>query len=230
MLRTMNAHLSDPPPAAAPTRPGGPAPATATGAIVPFDATGCPAADSARAALLAWIEPALRRVAPISPWALKLLSMPPEAEGRERELRDLIDSDPALLARVLGAASSRYYNPQGVPVVDAGQAMLRLGTREVWRIAAVVALGGSTRIRPALRDARRALWTHCFTVAHAARLVAGSATVDGTNPDRCVVAGLLHDIGLLLLLSAEPKQCEALLPAGTFTVARLTACRRRARR
>lgn len=139
--------------------------------------------------------------------------MPPEAEGRERELRDLIASDPALLARVLGAASSRLHNPRGVPVTDVGQAMLRLGTREAWRIAAVVALGGSARIRPALRDARRALWAHSFTVAHAARLVAESATAQGADPDRCFVAGLLHDIGLLLLLSAEPKQCEALLPA-----------------
>jgi HD-like signal output (HDOD) protein len=171
------------------------------------------AQDDARAALLAWIEPALLRVAPISPWALRLLSMPPEAEGRERELRELIASDPALLARVLGAASSRFHNPRGVPVTDVGQAMLRLGTREVWRIAAVVALGGSARIRPALRDARRALWTHSFTVAHAARLVAESATAPGADPDRCFVAGLLHDIGLLLLLSAEPKQCESLLPA-----------------
>ena len=159
----------------------------------------------------AWLDGALRRVAPISPWALKLLSMSPDGDGNERRLRELIASDPALLARVLGTANGRSFNPQGHEVTDVGHAIRRLGTREVWRIATVLALGASSRIRPELRPAKRALWVHSFTVAHAARLVAEASGRADTDPDRSFVAALLHDIGLMVLLSVEPERCVRML-------------------
>jgi HD-like signal output (HDOD) protein len=159
----------------------------------------------------AWLAIALRRVAPISPWALKLLSMSPDAEGNDARLRDLVASDPALLARVLGTANTRAFNPQGHEVADVGHAIRRLGSREVWRLATVLALGASSRIRPELRGARRALWTHSFTVAHAARMLAEAAGRPEANPDRTFVCGLLHDIGLMVLLTVEPDRCVAML-------------------
>ena len=159
----------------------------------------------------AWLEAAVRRVAPISPWAATLLTMSPDAHDSDRELVRLIASDPALLARVLGAANARTFNPDGEVVTDVGRAVRRLGTREVWRIATVLALGASARIRPELRPAKRALWAHSFTVAHAARGLAGSAGRGGIDAERVFVAGLLHDIGLMVLLSVEPRRCEQML-------------------
>ncbi|MFO0236091.1 MAG: HDOD domain-containing protein, partial [Burkholderiales bacterium] len=165
---------------------------------------------AARAPFDAWLDAALRRLAPISPWAMTLLTMRPDAEGTDRALARLIASDPALLARVLGAANARPFNPQAHQVIDVAHAIRRLGTREVWRIATVLALGASARIRPELRPAKRALWAHSFTVAHAARGVAAAAR-EGLDADRVFVAGLLHDIGLMVLLSVEPQRCVAML-------------------
>jgi HD-like signal output (HDOD) protein len=166
---------------------------------------------AARAPFDAWLDAALRRLAPISPWAMTLLTMRPDAEGNDRALTRLIASDPALLARVLGAANARPFNPQAHEVTDVAHAIRRLGTREVWRIATVLALGASARIRPELRPAKRALWAHSFTVAHAARGVAEAAAREGLDADRVFVAGLLHDIGLMVLLSVEPQRCVAML-------------------
>jgi len=159
----------------------------------------------------AWLDGALRRVAPISPWATKLLSMSPDADGNDRWLRDLIASDPALVARVLGTANSRVFNPQGHPVNEVGHAIRRLGTREVWRVATVLALGASSRIRPELRSAKRALWMHSFTAAHASRRVIECSNRAGLDPDRAYLAALLHDIGLMVLLSVEPQRCLDML-------------------
>jgi putative nucleotidyltransferase with HDIG domain len=158
-----------------------------------------------------WMDRAMRRVAPISPWALQLLSLTPDAEGSDRRLRELIASDPALVARVLGTANSRPFNPRGDEVTQVAHAIHRLGTREVWRIAAVLALGSSSRIRAELRPAKRALWKHSFTVAHAARALADAAARDGVESDRVFVAALLHDIGLMVLLTVEPERCIAML-------------------
>ena len=182
-----------------------------------------PAPAPARTPFDAWLETALRRVAPISPWATSLLSMRPDAEGNDRALGRLIASDPALLARVLGTANARPFNPQGHEVTEVGHAIRRLGTREVWRIATVLALGAGARIRPELRPAKCALWAHGFTVAHAARGIAESAGRDGIDADRVYVAALLHDIGLSVLLSVEPERCLAMLakasdPAIGFSV------------
>jgi HD-like signal output (HDOD) protein len=168
-------------------------------------------ATSSRLDFDAWIDAALRRVAPISPWALSLLTMSPDADGSDAELIRLIASDPALLARVIGAANARPSRPDGDPVVDVGHAVRRLGTREVWRIATVLALGSGARIRPELRPAKRALWAHSFMVAHAARGVAESAVREGVDAQRVFVAGLLHDIGLTVLLSIEPQRCAQML-------------------
>jgi len=159
----------------------------------------------------AWLDGALRRVAPISPWATQLLSMSPDADGNDRWLRDLIASDPALVARVLGTANSRVFNPQGHPVNEVGHAIRRLGTREVWRVATVLALGASSRIRPELRAAKRALWMHSFTAAHAARRVIECSAREGLDADRAYLAALLHDIGLMVLLSVEPQRCLDML-------------------
>jgi len=159
-----------------------------------------------------WMNNALRRVAPISPWALELLSMSPDADGNERRLTELIASDPALLARILGTANGMAFNPRGHRVTDVGLAIRRLGTREVWRIAASVALGTSSRIRPELRAAKRALWLHSFTAAHAARMLAEAGSALELSAERVFVATLLHDIGLMVLLSVEPQKCAQMLP------------------
>jgi len=179
-------------------------------------------ATPARTAGQVWLDQALRRVAPISPWAMRLLSLSPEAEGSDLTLRDLIASDPALLGRVIGTANSRVFNPMGHEVTQVSHAIRRLGTREVWRIAAVLALGASSRIRPELRGAKRALWSHSFMVAHAARVLAEAAGRPGSDPDKVYLAGLLHDIGLMVLLSVEPERCATMLlrvadPAVGFT-------------
>ncbi len=158
-----------------------------------------------------WLDTALRRVAPISPWAIRLLTMSPDMEGGDRELVRLIASDPALLARVLGTANARRSDPAVDEVGDVGHAVRRLGTREVWRIATALALGASTRARPELHGARRALWAHSFTVAHAARSVAESAGRAGLDAERMYTAGLLHDIGLIVMLSIEPARCARML-------------------
>ncbi len=160
-----------------------------------------------------WLDTALRRVAPISPWAIRLLTMSPDAEGGDRELVRLIASDPALLGRVLGTANARRSDPGDAEIGDVGYAVRRLGTREVWRIATALALGASTRTRPELQAARRALWAHSFTVAHAARGVAESAGRPGIDAERVFSAGLLHDIGLMVLLSIEPARCARMLEA-----------------
>jgi putative nucleotidyltransferase with HDIG domain len=180
-------------------------------AAAPRSAVSVPASPAGAESFEAWVDRAMRRIAPISPWALQLLSMSPDAEGSDRVLRELVGSDPALLARVVGTANSRAFNPKGEAVTLVAHAIRRLGTREVWRLAAVLALGSSARIRPELRPAKRALWVHSFTVAHAARALAASASREGLDPDKVFVAALLHDIGLMVLLAIEPERCIAML-------------------
>jgi putative nucleotidyltransferase with HDIG domain len=215
------ARLSAPaasPPAGAASAPAASAPPTAAPPGQP------PARAAAPESFDAWVDRAIRRVAPISPWAIQLLSMSPDAQGTDRVLRDLIASDPALLARVIGTANTRAFNARGDEVTQIAHAIQRLGTREVWRLATVLALGSSARIRPALRPAKRALWMHSFTVAHAARALAESAARPGLDADRVFVAALLHDIGLMVLLTIEPERCIAMLarvadPAVGFSAA-----------
>lgn len=110
-----------------------------------------------------------------------------------------INSDPAIVARLLAAANS-VSTGLSKRVHSAGQAFLLLGAD---RIAGIV-LASSLIYRydaHASGFSARLLWQHSLGVATCARVLAEQI---GLDPDLAFTSGLLHDIGQLLMYSASP--------------------------
>ena len=149
------------------------------------------------------------RLDELSSYADTLPSLPEVVNYLIRSLKDEgadvdtivhhINADPAITARLLAAAnavgsglSSRIYS--------AKQAFIVLGVDRIVGIIVASALihrldsGGSGF------DARQ-LWRHSLGVACCARVLAEQS---GINPDAAFTAGLLHDIGQLLMYTASP--------------------------
>lgn len=106
-----------------------------------------------------------------------------------------IRQDPALTARLLRLANSAFY---GVPgrVASIDDAVQLIGVRSLRLLAMTAAV---TLQFPAPRRAARwhnAFWRHALAVAHLAQ---GLAELRGQPVERAYVAGLLHDIGRLVL-------------------------------
>ena len=110
-----------------------------------------------------------------------------------------INSDPAIVARLLAAANS-VASGLSTHIFTAKQAFLVLGVDRIVSIILASALTYRYDTRIAGFDARM-LWRHSLGVAISARVLAEQT---GFNPEMAFTGGLLHDIGQLLMFVASP--------------------------
>jgi putative nucleotidyltransferase with HDIG domain len=113
-------------------------------------------------------------------------------------LSEQISGEPAVVAKLLGAANAGAFG--GHHVQSLKQAILLLGVGRVKEITVATAIIDRYTAEPPF-DAH-ALWLHSIGVAACAREVALHA---GLDVEISGIAGLLHDIGQLLLFGVEPK-------------------------
>ena len=110
-----------------------------------------------------------------------------------------INSDPAIVARLLAAANS-VASGVSTRIYSAKQAFLVLGADRVVSIILASALTYRYDTRSSGFDARM-LWRHSLGVATCARVLAEQTN---HNPEMAFTGGLLHDIGQLLMYIASP--------------------------
>ncbi|HOJ14777.1 MAG TPA: HDOD domain-containing protein [Deltaproteobacteria bacterium] len=133
-----------------------------------------------------------------------------------RDIAAVIEKDPPTAAAVLRLANSSYYGlAQKVGSVTTALSVLGLHTvRGLVGMAAVVrAFAGATftLVKPEL------LWLHSLGCAASARVLAGEA--GRGMQEEAFMAGLLHDIGLIVLLEAAEEdmvRVKEALASGAF--------------
>lgn len=143
----------------------------------------------------------------ISRAAYRLLMLLPNGEHHHlSQLEELVQTDPSLTGKVLGAANSAAFHRAGARCcLTVREAIHRIGTTTAWEIAAQFALAGCFKTQPDARAVASALWTHALLVAcQAKELAAASSISPQVSPEAAYVAGLLHDIGYLVMLSVAP--------------------------
>jgi putative nucleotidyltransferase with HDIG domain len=133
--------------------------------------------------------------------ALRLWRLAQDARASGREITQLIEREPALAARVLRMANSPVFEHAG-QIADIERAVNLVGMREIadLALAAACVAGFSPLENQLLRTAD--FWWHSFSTALLARDAARAA---GLPPDDAFTAGLLHDIGQMMLFSRRPQ-------------------------
>ncbi|NMC12034.1 MAG: HDOD domain-containing protein [Chloroflexi bacterium] len=112
-------------------------------------------------------------------------------------LADLIALDQALTAYTLRVANSAALG-YAVSCASIKDAVMRLGFRQVRSLViSTVASGPLSSRLSGYRLGDKELWNHSVSVASAAHWLAGS--IRYPDPEKAYVAGLLHDIGKLVL-------------------------------
>ncbi len=131
-----------------------------------------------------------------------------EAAG-VREVVSIIGSEPVLTARLLKMANSAAMNPAGREINNINGAVTRLGFNLVRGTAAAYAINQMSRqqeLAP-IRDELEGIWRASNEVAAICYVVA--KRVFGRQPDEAMLAGLLHQIGRLYILThtlrSEPE-------------------------
>lgn len=113
-----------------------------------------------------------------------------------------INSDPAIVARLLAAANS-VGSALSSHILTAKQAFLLLGVDRVVAIVLASSLIYRLNMHTPHFDARL-LWRHSLGVATCAQVLAEHIHGD-LAPDVAFTLGLLHDIGQLLMFTASPQ-------------------------
>ena len=114
------------------------------------------------------------------------------------ELVRIVSSDPSIAARLVQVSNSPAY--RGVASTDnCRDAIVRLGLTTTRELVSSIALKSLFRTRSSLLKSRmQELWRHSTHVAAISALLAKETSV--INPDRALLAGLVHDIGGLSVI------------------------------
>ncbi len=141
----------------------------------------------------------IEEVVPLPSVAMRIINYIDDPDAEISELAKLISMDQALTTEVLKLANSAYYGfPRRVSTISEAVVILGFSTTRsvVWSV-----ILSSTLKKPVLGYAlpEGALWRHSVAVAVGSKLILQHANVKGVNMEEAFVAGLIHDIGKLLL-------------------------------
>ena len=123
-----------------------------------------------------------------------------------RDLERLVANDQAIAARLLKLANSAFYGLAG-KVTSLSRAITLLGFNTVRSLVLTIGVIDKFSAKSGSKYFDRGeFWEHSLSVAVASRIL---ATKDPTmNPDEAHIAGLLHDIGTIIMDSCVPEKFQ----------------------
>lgn len=121
-----------------------------------------------------------------------------------RELEKMIIIDPALTARILKIANSSLYARQR-EITNLQQALTLLGINTVKSLVLLVCASNLFHKSAKAQSTGRSLWKHLILTAFIARHMASQKSVE-INKEDAFIAGLLHDIGKIMMLHVNPER------------------------
>ena len=163
----------------------------------------------------------LTHIATLPEVTLGIIELVENPRSSAQALNGLIGRDPALSARVLRVVNSAFYGlPQQLNSINRAISLLGLNAVKNIAIAASLAKlfkGGELTSSFAAKD----LWTHSNVTAAAAKMIANSLKLG--LADEAFLAGLMHDIGIMVEMQVEREKLIQCLNA-TGTDARGVPC------
>lgn len=116
----------------------------------------------------------------------------------------MIAKDMGMTAKILQMVNSAVYGVRG-EISEPGQAVLVLGMETIQAMVLSLSILAAFDPRSMSPQETDWLWEHSITSGRFSRTIAKSQGVSGRELDPYHSAGLLHDVGKLVMASADPK-------------------------
>ena len=146
----------------------------------------------------------IRHIATLPEVTLKIIRLVEDANSTAQDLNNVISHDPALGARILKVVNSAFYGLPG-QIGSINRAIVLLGMNAVKNIAIAASLAKLFRGGQICEEFNaRDLWTHSISVAACTRLL--SKEVKLGLPDEAFLAGLIHDLGIMVEMQAKRNE------------------------
>lgn len=149
--------------------------------------------------------------------ALKVKEALDAPDVSAEQVAKVVSAEPVLSARLLRVANSAAMNRAGIEISDIRTAITRLGFDMVHNTAVSIAMEqlALSNVDKRLRPWMQALWHDSINVAALSFVIAKKQT--SLNPDEAMLAGLLHNIGKIYIVTRiEEKFPELFEDAGTL--------------
>ncbi len=156
----------------------------------------------------------------------KIVATVDDPRSSAAALHRIVAHDPALVTRILKVVNSAFYGLPG-QIASIDRAIVLLGLNAIKNIAVAASLGQLFRgVKLSGKFTARDLWSHCIAVAVTARELAREMKLPVA--EEAFLAGMIHDIGLLVALQVWPEPlrqaCEAAAVGGDFCTLEREIC------
>ncbi|MFN8556914.1 MAG: HDOD domain-containing protein [Dehalococcoidia bacterium] len=147
----------------------------------------------------------VNQIAPLPAVALKVLQLAEDDRTSAQDLASALATDQALTAKLLRLANSAYF-AAGREIATVRDAVVLLGMVEVRRLVLTTALMGRFNDDSG-RLSIPAFWGHALAVGMVAEVMARQTNL--ARPEEAFTAGILHDIGKLVMNQYAREHFEA---------------------
>lgn len=164
----------------------------------------------------------ISHIATLPEITLKIIELVEDPTSTAQDLHNIISNDQALCSRILKVVNSAFY---GLPrqIGSINRAIVLLGLNAVKNIAIAASLtklfrGGEICPHFAARD----LWTHSIAVAAGSKLICDELKMG--LADEAFLAGLIHDIGIMVEVQAMRHEFVTVFEEMTFDADNVPTC------
>jgi HD-like signal output (HDOD) protein len=126
------------------------------------------------------------------------------------DVANIISMDPSMSARLLKLVNSAYFG-LAKPVADVARAGALLGLDRIMALVLGQGIFSGGEVPQVRGFSLEALWSHSLATATAARRIAIEEDLDKEEIAAAFLAGMLHDIGKLVLAMGMPAEYARVL-------------------
>ena len=145
------------------------------------------------------IQNYIDRMSSLSTTETKVLEVCNQPQTSAKDLNQVISLDPVLTGRVLKLINSAYY---ALPnkITSLTRAIIMLGLNTVKNLALSTAVVGNFSKEDTFQDmSMDQFWSHSICVGVASKALAAKKEIPVQMREECFVAGMLHDLGKIVL-------------------------------
>lgn len=144
------------------------------------------------------VKASIEKMPTLSPVVHKIIEVANDSTSSAQDITEVIQLDPVLTAKVIKMVNSAYFGLQQ-QIKSLKQAVVMLGINTVKNVALSSSFLGNVKLDKSAVLSGEDFWQHSLGVAVASKMIARRLGIEEENLEEYFIAGLIHDIGKVLI-------------------------------
>ncbi len=146
---------------------------------------------------------------PLPEIAVKIQILVNDPQANARAIAKLIEVEPVLAGRILKLANSAFYSRSTTPITTLPVAITKIGLNMLVKLVYSLKMTSLFKDSPFIDS--KLYWKHCVAVAVFTQSLSQRVKAPQDMQDMAYLAGLMHDIGIMVFGYLVPEEYEKML-------------------